>query len=348
MGHPILIPCAAITAFAVSTSGVIANNADRLSTTALVNETAPVLRRVAHSNIFADYLTGLSEEAIDSARAVRAQPRRLSQSAVPQCKPTNPQGQQTLNLSPYSLEAKFDCGMATDSKIQVQPDCASPSDKCCDKAGDTCTLTIKDTVGVSGSVSKDEGSSFITVKLDDIPTKVDGKLYFKCTTTEPAGGKCIVGVNMPDALGESQCNFNKDVKLPAITEPNKETTFECGGTETTTPTEDQVFVGDGCTGEPSKLSDLVPGAALIKSQNGAFRLKVTSLPSKAQNLCFKCVYPDPRKGKSRSTATCKVTVAVSGTSKTTTASTTASAAVGIVVSWFAAVALVFFSSAGVC
>lgn len=150
----------------------------------------------------------------------------------------------------------------------------------------------------------------------------------------------------------AQCNFDRNVQLPTIDNANTAATFHCGGpVETPAPGESRVFKGEDCAGPESKLSELVPGAKLIGDQKGAFTLTVAALPSETQNLCFKCVYPDPRpkKEKTNPTATCKVTVAVKGSgahpSKTTTASTTASPGKETGITWFAVLALALVSTA---
>lgn len=138
-----------------------------------------------------------------------------------------------------------------------------------------------------------------------------------------------------------ECNFDKNVELPSISKPNTSATFQCGGPVEPKPTQALVFKGEACTGPPSKLEDLVPGAKLTEDPPATYTLKVAALPTETQNLCFQCVYPDPRqkKEKQNATAVCKVTVAVNGggsdSSKTTTASTTASSAKGIAVTWSA-------------
>ncbi|PHJ22801.1 srs domain-containing protein, partial [Cystoisospora suis] len=282
----------------------------------------------------------------DSAGLVEAQPRRLTESPVSQC---SFEGEKTLTVpvSPYTLEAKFSCGITSSNGITVDPDCATQQVNCCASPsatdGSKCQQqTISQATGVNGSASMDKTSYVITVKLEGTPTNTAGKLYFWCKKSQET---CVVIVSMPEALPETQCNFNKNVSLPAISDPNKEATFQCGGTVKGSPDDTQVFNGPDCAGNASKLSDLVPGAQLTKGKDGTFTLSVAALPSDAQNLCFKCIYPDPTKPKDTD-ATCKVTVTVSGTSKTTTASTTTSAAEGIAVTSFAAVAVAFFSFAG--
>ncbi|PHJ22800.1 srs domain-containing protein [Cystoisospora suis] len=271
---------------------------------------------------------------------VQTQPRRLSETSG-ECTPTAEGGKVTVQLSPYTLEAKFGCAMKTEPTNKVVPDIDTGKGKCCDSTGKTCVGTISDAVGVNGSTSMDKESSVITVKLDDTPTKPEGKLYYKCTN-KSEDQMCIVTVDMPHPLGERQCNFDRSVNLPTIAEPNKEEKFECGGTVKTPATDTQVFKGPECTGNASKLGDLVPGAKLTKGNDGSFTFSVAALPSETQHLCFKCVYPDPR--KDNADAACNVTVTVSATSKTTTASTT-SAGEGTSVSSSAVVAFAFFTTA---
>ncbi|PHJ22799.1 hypothetical protein CSUI_003349, partial [Cystoisospora suis] len=279
-----------------------------------------------------------------SELAVGTQPRRLSTPTVPKCTFADKQQETlTVQLSAYSLEAKFDCGIETGNGNTADPDCAKAHDKCCDATAARCDLRISEVAGVNGSVSMEEASKIITVKLDDTPKEPQGKLYYKCASTSP-NGTCIVTVNMPATLVERQCNFDKGVKLPTIAEPNKEEKFECGGTVKTPATDTQVFKAPDCSGEPAALSALVPGAKLTKGNDGIFTFSVAALPSDTQNLCFKCIYPDPRTAKPD--ATCAVTVTVSGASKTTTASTT-SAAKGFALTSIAALVIAFFTTASV-
>ncbi|PHJ18497.1 sag-related sequence srs53a [Cystoisospora suis] len=341
MGPFSLIPYG-IAALALPALRVIAGDSEQLATLADV-EATPVVRGVAGPGFFENDEKEASAGAEDSAGLVEAQPRRLSEPQVEQCSFT---GGKTLTVavSPYTLEAKFSCGDKADETIAVEPDCTSVKDKCCDSAGNTCQQQpIAEVAGVNGSATMDDASKVITVKLDGTPKNTDAKLYFKC---KKSAENCMVTVDMPKPLTESQCNFNKNVEVPAISEPNKEVTFECGGSVASKPgtVDTEVFKGPDCTGTASKLSDLVPGAQLKETKDGCFTLSVSALPTEAQNLCFKCVYPDPTKTKTQQT--CKVTVAVSGTSKTTTASTTTSAAEGTAVMSFAVVGLAFFSFAG--
>lgn len=149
-----------------------------------------------------------------------------------------------------------------------------------------------------------------------------------------------------------QCNFDRTVKLSPISEDDGEAKFECKGPVKIKPTDAPVFTGDDCRTPVSSLSELVPGAKLIGDTAGVYTLKVASLPTDTQKLCFQCVYPDPRKGKSKeNTAACSVTVEIKGAapdpSKTTTASTTASAAKGIAVGWIICLGLALASAASV-
>ncbi|PHJ14876.1 sag-related sequence srs53f [Cystoisospora suis] len=289
--------------------------------------------------------SGETAEALTLATEARI----LSETSAPQkCLPAQPPQHITVKLNRYTLEANFDCGIEEHQDTnQVEPDLASPSDKCCNAgAAAQCNQSIKSLVGVSGSTSMDNDTKIITVKLDDTPTNTKGKLYFRCKNSTPEQS-CIVTVDMPEALGQNECNFDKNVSLPAISEPNTEATFQCGGTPSSKPVtvNTQVYKGPECTGSASNLGDLVPGATLVDGGDGNYTLKVAALPTDAQDLCFKCDYPDPRnKAKVSATSTCKVTVAVSGTPKTTTAPTT-SATQGIVVTSLPALVFALFSAA---
>ncbi|PHJ18496.1 sag-related sequence srs53f [Cystoisospora suis] len=295
----------------------------------------------------------LSTSSFTSVSLVRGEaltgatePRQLNETSTAQkCLPAPQLQNITVKLSPYTLEAKFDCGIKEPSSTnQVAPSVPADPGKCCNADATDCEKTILSVVGVNGSTSMEDTTKVITVKLDDTPKKTDQNLFFKCSKTG-ADDKCIVSVEIPKTFSGSQCNFDRNVQLPPIAQPNTEATFECGGTVAPEPNDTQVFKGPECTGTASKLSDLVPGATLVGDGSGNYTLKVATLPKETQDLCFKCDYPDPRKNKTQETATCKVTVAVSGISKTTTASTTTSDAEGIVVTSYAALAFAFFSAA---
>ncbi|PHJ18494.1 sag-related sequence srs53c [Cystoisospora suis] len=336
-----LIACG-IVAPALLTCGVIASNVDQVGKASLAEgETIPTLRGATEQGEFEKTGRAPGADSMQIAGMTQVRPRRLAKEVL-KCPPAAKPGQQTVPLDRYSLEAKFDCGILADPAIQVEPACTPATDKCCDSAGAKCDKTIMSVVGVNGSVSMNDSSKVFTVKLDDTPQKPAEKLHFKCK--KESNQTCIVAVEMPAPLGAGQCSFDKNVQLAPIAEPNKEAKFECGGTLKTPPTDAQVYKGPDCSGEPAALSALVPGAKLTKGDNGAFTLSVAELPSQPQYLCFKCEYPDPRKTKENQTATCKVTVAVSGTSQTTTASTTTSAAHGIALTWFGALAFAFLSS----
>ncbi|PHJ15702.1 hypothetical protein CSUI_010483 [Cystoisospora suis] len=330
MDRRFLIACIAV-AFALPTACVVAEN----------SKPTPVLKGVTGAGRFERTKNGAVEAASDSAGPVGVQPRRLSAGVVTQCRPLQGGQKARAVLYSYLLDAQFSCGIGTGSTVELQPDPTTARGKCCDAAGTNCTLNISDVVGVTGSTSQDK--EVVTLKLDDVPTNLKGQLHFKCVTKGTESEYCIVTVDMPAPFEENQCSFDRNVKLTPIEGPNTETAFDCRGPVTSVPTDAQVFTGDDCTGNPSKLKDLIPGATLEKESN-IFRLRVAALPTTAQNLCFKCIYRDPRTNAPAPTATCKVTVAVAGTSKTTTASTT-SAAEGITVKSFAAVAFAFFSSA---
>lgn len=206
MGPSFLISWA-IVAFAVTTSGVVvADNSNRTGKAPLADvESGPVSKGVREPGRSASYGKGASRVTEEDGGKVGTQPRRLSdEMSAPQCMPAQPQGTLKVDLSPYSLEAKFGCGMKETGTNTVAPDCKTVKDKCCDAAGNDCTTrTISSAVGVGGLASIQETSKIITVKLEDTPANTAGKLHFKCAN-DTGDKTCLVTVDMPAALRDGK------------------------------------------------------------------------------------------------------------------------------------------------
>lgn len=204
MDRCFLISCAVVAA-ALSTSGeVVAGSSKRPGKAfAADDETSPALNRVTEPGSFGGHEKGANLQTGDGG-----QPSRLTgEPPVQACQfSTSPEKLQ-VELNPYSLEAKFDCGLSIGTNT-VEPDCkTAATNNCCDKAGEHCDTSISTAVGVKGSAVMDTNTKLVSVKLEDTPENPEGQLHFKCTK---ASNTCIVTVNMPAPLKGSKSSASCD------------------------------------------------------------------------------------------------------------------------------------------